>query len=252
MNILLPHNIFSTLIAQSLDDDLHQLVQYKGSALLAGMLDSEKADIVLLPSLDILKHQNYFISSRRGISFDGGISNSYLYFAKGENSFNNITLAGDISGVEAILSKIVINELYDQSITVSISPSPVIDGKKNIMLAGDINFENDNYLQGLNFADEIIEITGHPFVNFVFASKDKEKLLEFEARTEGIEEKIYKRVTEPNWDFRLSPPAIEFFRDSIQHVIYEFDESDHSGLEQIVQLCYFHGILKQLFDIKFT
>ncbi len=252
MKITFPSNIFSTVLAQAFDKEMRENIQYTESALLSSILESGKADIVMLPTLDLLKHHNCFVSSRFGISFEGGISHSYIYFSESEKSIKDITLAGDFSSVEAILAKILFHELYDQSITVSISPSKIIDGTKNIMLAGDLNFESDNYSRGLNFADELIEITGHPFVNFVFASNNKDTLLEFEARLEGIEENIYKMVAEPDWGSHLSATTQAFFKENFQHVIYEFDESDQRGIEQTVHLCYYHGIIPEVFDIKFT
>jgi predicted solute-binding protein len=227
-------------------------VFFKESALLAKTLIEGKTQIALLPTMDLLRHKDIFVSPTAGISFDGSISNSYFYFAKGTKAITNLVLAGDISSVEAILARIAIHEMYDENVNVTISQKPTFDGTQNTLLSGDENFKDSHYLNGLDFAEEISEITGMPFVHYVFAATEKEALLKFGKRIQGIEQNVYSIVENPEWKSKFSEETNAFIRENIQHVIYEFDSSDTQGIEQMIQLVYFHGIIQDIFDIKYA
>ena len=251
MNIALPNNIFSSLLAKALPLELQDSIVFKESALLNKQLLESKADIVLIPSMDLLQHKEFFVSPKCGISFEGSIANSYLYFAKEEKTLDNIVLAGDISSVEAILAKIAIHEMYDQDVSISISKNEVVDGTRNILLSGDMNFSAELYPHGLNFAEEIAEITGMPFVQYVFASRNPKKLREFEAHTEDIELKIQGLLNDPEWTIPFSDETKAYFVENIQHVIYEFDSSDLQGLTEMLRLTFFHGLIQDMFEVKY-
>ena len=59
----------------------------------------------------------------------------------------------------------------------------------------------------MNMTEEIMDVIDLPFVHYVFAALDEEKLKEFEKLTEGIESKIYEAVEQEDWEFRLTPDA---------------------------------------------
>jgi len=251
MNILLPHNIYTNLFAQALPESLHHTTTYKNASLLGKALAEKKADIVLLPVTDLLQHKDFFVSPRRGISFDGPLSNAYFYFAPEQQHIHKVTMVGDISGTEVLCTKILLRELYNEEAEISISANHKDLPESTLLLAGDVNFENDKFFSGMNMTEEIVDIINLPFVNYVFASLDEEKLKEFEKLTEGIEAKIYGIVDQEEWDFRLSPEAKEFFRDNIPHVVYEFDDQDKEGINQILRLPYFHGMTDDLMEVKY-
>lgn len=252
MKLALPNNIFSRLFAQALPSDLRDAVMYKESALLAKAINEGAADIALIPSMDLLKHKEFFVSAEAGLSFDGSLSNSYFYFAEEAKQIGSLVLAGDISSVEAILARIAIHEMYDENVQISISGKSIIDGKQNILISGDSNFEGEQYKHGLDFAEEISELTSLPFVHYVFAGAGKDTVIEFGKRIEGIEPSIYAILENPEWQTAFTQETNNFLRENIQHVVYEFDSSDTQGLEQLIQLTYFHGIIQDIFDINYA
>jgi hypothetical protein len=252
MNILLPHNIYTTLLAQALPEELQHSFAYKNASLLGKALEEQKADIVLLPVIDLLQHKEFYVSSHRGISFDGPLSNAYFYFAPEQQHIHRVTLAGDISGTEVLCTKILLRELYNEEAEITISATKTESSQTTLLLSGDLNLENNRFFSGMNMTEEIMDVIDLPFVHYVFASLDEAKLKEFEKLTEGIELKIYAAVEQEDWEFRLTPDAREFFRSNISHVVYEFDEQDKEGIRQILRLPYFHTLVEDLVDIKFT
>ena len=252
MNILLPHNIYTNLLAQALPETLHHTLGYKNASLLGKSLAEQKADIVLLPVTDLLQHREFFISQRRGISFDGPLSNAYFYFAPEQQHIHKVILAGDISGTEVLCTKILLRELYNEEAEISISTTKTESSQSTLLLSGDANLENNRFFSGMNMTEEIMDVIDLPFVHYVFASLEEETLKQFETLTEGIESRIYEAVEQEDWEFRLSPDAKEFFRSNMSHVVYEFDEQDKEGIRQILRLPYFHSIADDLVDIKFV
>jgi hypothetical protein len=252
MNILLPHNIFTNALAQALPETLHHTLAYKNASLLGKALAEQEADIVLLPVTDLLQHKEFFVSQRRGISFDGPLSNAYFYFAPEQQHIHKVLLAGDISGTEVLCAKILLRELYGEEAEISVSANKTEVEDSTLLLIGDLNYENDRFFGGMNMTEEIMDVIDLPFVHYVFAALDEEKLKTFEELTEGIEAKIYEAVEREDWEFRLSPDAKEFFRSNISHVVYEFDEQDKEGIQQILRLPYFHNMVDDLVDVKFS
>ncbi len=252
MNILLPHNIFTTLLAQALPETLHHTLAYKNASLLGKALEERKADIVLLPVTDLLQHKDFFVSSRRGISFDGPLSNAYFYFAPEQQHIHKVVLAGDVSGTEVLCTKILLRELYNEEAEITISTTKTESSQSTLLLSGDLNLENNRFFSGMNMTEEIMDVIDLPFVHYIFAANDEEKLKEFEKLTEGIESKIYSAVEQDDWEFRLTQDARDFYRTNISHVVYELDEQDKEGIRQILRLPYFHTLVDDLVDIKFT
>jgi hypothetical protein len=252
MNILLPHNIFTNLLAQALPETLHHTLAYKNASLLAKSLVEQKADIVLLPVTDLLQHKEFFVSQHRGISFDGPLSNAYFYFGPEQQHIHKVTLAGDISSAEVLCTKILLRELYNEEAEISISTTKTESSQSTLLLSGDINLENNRFFSGMNMTEEIMDVIDLPFVHYVFAALDEEKIKRFDKLTEGIEGRIYEAVDQEDWEFRLTPEAKEFYRSNISHVVYEFDAQDKEGIQQLLRLPYFHNMVDDLIDVKFA
>lgn len=252
MNILLPHNIYTNLLFQALPESLQHTTGYKSASLLGKTLAENKSDIVLLPVTDLLQHREFFVSSKRGISFDGTLSNAYLYFQPELQHIKKIALSGDISGTEVLCAKILMKEMYDEETEVSIVTDWVNNPQATLLLSGDHNFEKDRFFSGLSMAEEMVELMSLPFVHYVFASLDEEKIKQFDTLTQGIELKIYETVEQEDWDFRLSPEAKEHFQANISHVVYEFDDQDKEGINQILRLPYFHNIVDGIIEVKYV
>jgi hypothetical protein len=46
--------------------------------------------------------------------------------------------------------------------------------------------------------------------------------------------------------------SLEFISVNIQHIVFDLEDQDLEGIKSLMQLPYFHGILKDMIDIKFV
>jgi len=105
MNIIIPQNIFSTLFALTLPDNQKEKIIIKESSLIVKELEKNKDSVGIIPSFDLLRNPELFVSKKFAISFDGFLSNSYLYFKPEQTTLDKILLHGDISSNDLVLSK---------------------------------------------------------------------------------------------------------------------------------------------------
>lgn len=252
MQIALPHNIFTNVMYQAMPDALKQSIIYKPAAGIAQLLKHNKIDIALLPVMDIITHKDFYVSSKRGISFESELSNSYLYFTPGQVAMQQLALGGDISSCEALLSKIVVKELYNCEVDVTILADYKQGTYKNLLLTGDDNYRNEHFKEAINFSEEIVDLLNLPYVNFVFCATDPGILKKFEDATAEVEASTYAEVESENWEFKLDSEVRTYFQENIPHVIYNLEEQDREGIVQLLRLPYFHGITKEIVDVRFT
>ena len=50
----------------------------------------------------------------------------------------------------------------------------------------------------------------------------------------------------------FSDETKSFIKDNLPTVIYNLDEQDQEGIRQIVSLPFYHGIIKDMIDVKFV
>ena len=120
MSICLPDNIFTRVLKSCLPEDLQKSVTFLPSAQITQKIENDNSSIGLIPVMDLLKHNNLYISDKYGISFEGSLCNSYIYYSKVEKSVSKISLSGDVSSQEAILSKILFKEMYGSDVEIEI------------------------------------------------------------------------------------------------------------------------------------
>ena len=113
MKIVIPQNIYGAILSLNFPDSLKEKVEVKPSSMITSEIVNGNADIGLIPSFDLLNHSDLKISGNFGVSFDGLLSNAYLYFAPEQNRFEKINLRGDVSSNEIILTKIMFQERFN-------------------------------------------------------------------------------------------------------------------------------------------
>jgi len=249
--IYLPQNIFTRIFLSELSEDTDAGFQYLSSALISRKISTEENSIGFIPSMDLITHKDLFVSAEIGISFNALLSNSYLHFKENQTTIDKLFLKGDISSNEALLSKILFKEMYDVDITPRLITPEFMVQDENILIAGDENYDKELFLNGLSFAEEIIELINAPYVNFLLASKDENVLKSF--------------VIKHRDDFVIGHPdsfdhllkdfpqnSIEFISVNMQHVIFDLEDQDLEGIKTLLQLPYYHGITQDLFEIKFV
>jgi len=255
MKYLFPDNLFSRFFAFSFSDEEKKQISFLPSAQITTTLEKEDNAVGLIPTLDLLKHEELFISKLGGVSFESEFCNSYLYFPSAnedQKKISEITLLGDVSSNEAILSKIVFAELYDQQVKISLQINKADELKTPILLVGDLNLSGDKFSKGISFADEAIEILSAPFVNFVFAAKEKPTLETFNTKFAAGIPKFYESIL-PFIETLNYPEEIkDKIRQEFSSFVFEFDSMDIDGIAQLTRLPYYHGMVKEMIELKFV
>jgi predicted solute-binding protein len=250
MQLYFPHNIFTRVLFDEFVDELKEKVNFLPSSILSKTLNDNKSSVGLIPTLELITNKDLFVSKSVGISFEGSLSNSFIYYEPGRKEIEKIKLAGDISSMEVILSKIIFKELYDSDIEIAIQTK--LDSKisGNYLIAGDENFNNARFEKGISIAEEVIEIISAPFVNYVLASNDKNMLGEYSSKLLPVLDKIeYNNSSLPeNCNLKSS----EFIKENFNSINYTLDEQDIAGINELLQLPYYHGLIKDLIEVNFV
>jgi hypothetical protein len=225
--------------------------EFVPSSLIVKRISKEKDSVGLIPTLDLLSNKELFISSEIGISFNALLSNAYIHFKEEQETIEELFLRGDVTSNEVILSKLLFKEFYDVEVKTTLLNREVSDFKENILVIGDENYEKEIFLSGLSFAEEIIELISAPYVNFVLAAVSEETLKDFNLK---LRDSLAKGHAD-NFD-NLFPgfpqTSLNFISVNIQHLVFDFDEQDLEGIKQLLQMPYYHGMIKEMIDVKFV
>jgi hypothetical protein len=251
VRLLFPNNIFARLIADHLPEGMKNNISFLSSSVLSKELTEDEDAIGLIPVMDIINHKDFFISSKAGLSFESTLCNSYIYFDSGQREIKDVYLAGDISSQEVILSKILFKEQYDTAVEMHLLADNNLAGK-NLIIAGDKNFNDNIFANGISFADEMIENLNLPYVNYIFAAGKKERLETLHEIVTDTGELIYSSMDDYNFSEAISELSRDYIKSNISSLIVNFDQQDIEGLEQLIRLPYFYGIIKDIADVKFV
>jgi hypothetical protein len=247
----LPRNIFSRILISELEEKSEIDFQFIPSSLIVKNLLNENDSIGLIPTMDLITNKDLYISSEVGISFDALLSNAYIHFKEEQETIDELFLRGDVSSNEVILSKILFKEFYDVEIKTTLLNKEVTNFKDNLLIIGDENYEKELFLNGLSFSEEIIELINAPYVNFVLAGNSEETLKELNSIFKSSLTKGHLDNYENLFpDFPQS--LLDFLSVNIQHLIFDFDEQDREGIKQLLQMPYYHGMIKDITDVKFV
>lgn len=247
----LPQNFFSNLFLAELNPADTVDPVFTSSALISKKLVENDDSIGLIPTLDLLTFKDFFISSRIGISFNALLSNAYLFFREDQDTLNELILTGDVTSNEIILSKILFKEFYGVDIQPVLQTNINSMPEQNFIEVGDRNFSDEIFLKGLSFSEEIIELVNAPYINFVLAGSSESAVKQFVNSYENNfldgHETALKKL---NPDF--PDLAADFININIQHIIFDFENQDLEGIKSLLQMPYYHGIIKNMIDIKFV
>ncbi|MFB3057392.1 MAG: hypothetical protein ACE1ZQ_09565, partial [Ignavibacteriaceae bacterium] len=145
MKIFFPDNIFSRLLVVVIDKEESKEFLFEPSSILSKNLNDNPHSAALIPTLELLTNKNLFVSKSVGISFEDQLSNSFIYYEPGLKEMVKLKLAGDISSMEVILSKIIFKELYDSDIEIAIQTKLDTKISGNYLIAGDENYNNARF-----------------------------------------------------------------------------------------------------------
>lgn len=252
MKIVIPKNIFGAILSLNFPDSLKEQVEVMPSSMITPEIVKGNADVGLIPSLDLLNHQELKISGEIGISFDGLLSNAYLYFAPDKNRFEKINLRGDVSSNEIILTKIMFQERFDIEVEVTLDTKPVDFDENNYLIVGS---ENDEYVinhNGISFADQIAELIDYPYVNFVLASNDENKLTELIKHITNLDKKIEDDLFNLLSKMKLPKANEDLIVENIDSLYFEMTENEREALDELIKLTYYHGIVQEIKGLSFV
>lgn len=246
MKLFFPDNIFSRILVNQLDEDLKSEIVFNPSVNISTMV-KQNGTVGLIPTLDLITNKDLFVSKGVGISFEGTLSNSYIYYAN-QSDVSEIKIAGDISTVEIILSKILFNELYKKDININIQTKlPAKDNNDNIIIVGDDNFRDERINGAISFAEEVVEVISAPFVNFILASPKSDLLDEY---GEKMKSHLNNgKLKSSKVDFDLA--GASFIQNNLDKVFFNLNEQDIEGINQLIRLPFYYGILKNIIEVKF-
>jgi hypothetical protein len=250
MNIFFPDNIFTRLLVAVIDEEESKEFLFEPSSILSKKLVGNPHSAALIPTLELITNKDLFVSQSVGISFEGPLSNSFIYYEPGLKELDKINLAGDISSMEVILSKIIFKELYDSDIEITIQTKLDAKISGNYLIAGDENFNNARFEKRISIAEEMIELISAPFTSYVLASNDKILLEEYSSKLLPVIDKIeYNNSILPEY-YNLK--SSEFIKAKFNSISYKFDEQDVAGINDLLQLPYYHGMIKDLIEVNFV
>jgi predicted solute-binding protein len=252
INIFLPNNIFAKIFAKIIPQKHHANIKYLQASLLSKSLVNENADIALIPSFDLLSHPNFMVSERYGISCEGLLSVANIYYRSDSKEINNIGLYGDVTSNEILLPKVIYSEKYSSSVNVSLETNKPDLEKGNYILVGDINYDENYFNKGMSFAEEVTEIINFPYVNYVLASKDEIKLKEFADDIEHLNVDVELILGAVLDDLALPENIKEFIKENFASLFFEITESERFGLEEMLKLPYYQGLVDDMVEINFV
>ena len=253
MNIYLPQNIFSAIFALILPDKQKESVIIKPSSMISKALEEDKNSVGFIPSFDLLNHKDFFISKKTAVSFDGLLSASYFYFVPGQNKFNKIRMKGDVSSNEMVLTKILFKERYATDVEIIIDTSDELEfDSNNYLISGNINFENNYFSKGISFADQTAELIDYPFTHYLVASKNEEVIKSFTEPFDELDKIIEDKLTTILPKLQLGEDAQKFLSLNWNAVYFDLTKNEIEGLNELLRLPYFHGIVKDIVEVNFT
>lgn len=251
MRLLLPDNIFSAIFLSEINITDNINTELLPSAVISAKLVREPDVIGFIPSLDLLTFKDFFVSGDIGFSFNALLSNSYLYFKENQQNLKEIMLYGDVTANEVILSKILFEEFYDTNVKTTLLSSVPEDFNRNILIAGDFNFKKELFAGGLSLSEEIIELIKAPYINFVLAGNSENSIKKFSSDYLPMFDKGHAESFDhlfPN----LSPVSVDYINLNIQHLVFDLDQQDIEGIKLLLEMPYYHGIIKDMVEVKFV
>lgn len=252
MRLEIPKNVYTAILGLVFPDPNRNEIQANDSSLIVQNLESEKTDIGVIPSLDLIKHKDLYVSRKAAVSFDGILSNAYFYFVPQQQDFDEIFLQGDVSSNEIILSSILFKERFNKDVKITLDKQPLDFANKNYCIVGNANLDEALFNNGVSFADQVAALLDLPYTNFLLASKSEEKLKSFVSNMGEIDKLIEDKISDLLDNVQFNPKAKQFIRNNLNTVYYEMTENEVNGLNELLRLPYFYEITNDIIETKFV
>lgn len=255
MKTLIPQNLFSAIWALTLTDEEKSNLVIKNSSLATQCLLDDEAEVALIPSMDLLSHKDLFVSTKFCLAFDGNVSNSLFLFSEEQTEIDKIMVRGDVSSNELILTKLLFSERFDMEVEVELDTekSDQLDPTKNYLIVGNENyFDPSRLFNKVSFSDLIAELINFPYVNYVLASKSEEAIKKFNESFRDVDSKIEDNIEEYLKKLDLDPTVKSFLSENISTIYFDMTTNEEMGLTELIRLPFYHGIIKDIIEVKFV
>lgn len=212
---------------------------------LALKLRQNELDGAFLSPIDYAKDYSlYSVIPGVGVASEGESFTILLLF-RGQRSRIS-TIAADLrSSSEIVLTTLVMAEKYNthiQILPLTKSPEDALSSVDAVLLYGDAALPYEDREQKLDIVDEWTDLTSLPYVHGIWAAReeslDKEEL-------EGIRQSAAEGLA------ALDDLAPADAPDYLHQFDYTLNEEAVSGLSEFFRMAYYHGILKDIPDLKF-
>ncbi len=247
----MPKNIYTSILSTELEKIGGLEISYKESSLISKDLEFNTSAVALIPTLDLINHRNLFASTKLAVSFDGVLSNSYLYFVEGEKKIEKIYLRGDISLNEILLTKILFSERYSANPEIALDPGKSPNSGKNFVVVGDENYTTWDFGKAISLADEASELLDLPYVNYVLASPDRKALQKFNESVTAVDSIIEDQIEKIIDHVNLKQDAKSFIIQNIGSLYFDMTDNEVDAVNELIKLVFYHGIIDDMFDVKF-
>ena len=252
MKTYLPSNIYSALLAMHFTEKVKESIEILPASLISQKLIEERDSVGLIPSCDLYKLEHVKVSNKISLSFDGILSQSYLYFVPDQNKFEKIFMRGDVSSNEVLLSKILFKERYDLQPVITLDTSILDFEENNYLIAGQENSNLFNKHNGVSFADQIAEFIDYPYVNFVAASFNENNLKSISNTVNNLDTKIEDGIVDLLEHIEIPSSFKDFISQNIDTVYFEMTSNEEEGLRELLKLPYLHGFVEGMIEVNFV
>lgn len=253
MKICIPQNYFAGIWALMLDDSDKTDLLIKPAPLLSQEISNSEdiEDLYLLPSMSLVKNKDLYISQKCGVAFDGLLSNSYLYLRPDIHSFESILLRGDVSVNEILLTKILFLEKYDSEVEIKLDTSPAPDFKNSdYLITGNGNLDADFINSGISYADQVAAFLNLPYVEYVLASRSEQSLMKFNEKYKAMDARLEDNIDDLLSKLNLDSVITDFIKMNLNSLYFEITENEIEGLNELLKLPFYHGMTKEISELK--
>lgn len=252
MKISLPGNIFTAIFLLNLSEEFKANAAIQKASMVTQDLLDDKCDVAIIPSLDLIKNENLFVSSKLAISFDGPLANAYYKFPGHKLEIKNLFLRGDVSKNEVMASQIVFQELYKTQLQIVLDTEKNLEENNSYLFTGNSIFEFNWTETGISIAEQVSELINLPYVNFVFASKSEEKLRQLDKLIVRMDEKVINNIDTTLEKFNYENKVNSFIKRNLDSVYFEMTDNETEALKELYKFSYFFKFVDDIFDIKFV
>lgn len=251
MKILFPQNIFASLLVETLPDELVSQISYTESSRLYSELEADRYDVALIPALELIKNKDLYVSKKICVGFNGFLCNSFVYFIPDQLELSKLFVTGDVSAHDVMISKFLFTEMYNKNIEISLlADKNASTDDKNLQIIGDDNFENLKLLHGLSISEEMTEMISFPYINYVLASKSGVNIDEFNQKVDKLNVSFDENIEKIVNAQKLPQDAKEYVIDQAGSFTFELGEAEEHGLNELLRLPYFYGMIDDIIEIK--